>query len=325
MSNLAPLFVADEPSLGRERAIAAFRNGARTSSAWASLILVAAMVALALATGKGSSLGTVTLVVGALFVRDLGRWIGIHIVGYPDPELLILPFFRRALPAEGDRVEQWKRGVVILLGPLPGLAVAFVLAVVSSFGSSPELRNGIFVITVVNATMLIPLRSFDGGRLLNIVLFSRSRWLELVFSILTAAVLAIAAVRGSSVFWGLLAGFALINAHSRFQLAGAAAGVRADFPDLPRKPVKVPEQAVDMIFAAADRLAAPALRTQMHAGDVRAASLYAGRMLQIHETAVQLPPALLPSLLLLLAYGGGFVLATCSVVMTVLAGKGGAP
>ncbi len=280
---------------GRERVIATFRGSTRSSPVWGALIFLGVILAIAMATGTGFSFTVLAVIGGVLLVDDVARWVGMRVLGYSDVDLLVFPFFRKAVPAEGSRVEQWRRGVVILLGPLPGLLVVFVLALFSRGVPSPELRQALFVATFVNAVGLIPLSSFDGGRLLNVVLFSRSRWIELGFSLLTVAALVLAAVRWSTVVWGILALLELNTARVRFQIARAAADVRAAFPDLPRKPVKVPEEAVDALFTAADQLANPALRDQLGAAQPGATSLYASRMVQIHERAVQRPPPLLPS------------------------------
>jgi hypothetical protein len=323
MSSDAGLEEAMDPAGARAQAIATFRNGARTSSTWAAFIVVAALVALSFRSSAGSSIGLVALIAVTWFLHDLGCWVGIRLLGYPDPELLLLPFFRKALPPEGERVEQWRRGVILLLGPLPCIFVAFVLALAPGFAAVPELRHGIVVITIVSSVGLIPFSSFDGGRILNLVVFSRSRWIELAFSLLTGAALGLGALLWSSWLLGVLAVFALLGARARFRITGAIADMRARFPDLLRKPVKVPEPAVDALFTAADELVTSGARAMMQKSDLRSAPIYAGLMRQIHDGAVQEPPSLLASFLLLLAYVGGIGLAAITLVLATLAASGG--
>jgi hypothetical protein len=327
MSSGAPLpepeDAADHPV--QQRALEIFRSGARAGSAWISMAIVVAFFALSYRESTGLSLGSLALAGGAVLFRDLGRWVGARVLGYPDAELLLFPFFRKALPAEGDRTEQWRRGVVILLGPLPGLVIAFALAVAVTFAEAPGLRHAVFVVTVVNAAMLAPLSTFDGGRILDLVVFSRSRWLELVFSLLTVAALALAAWQWSSIVYGILALFGLVASRTRFRVTGAVAAVRARFPSLPVKPVKVPDAAGSALFHAADALVTGATRAMMHKGDVRAAPVYAGLMQQIHDGAVQKPPSAVSSFLLLLAYVGGVGLAASTLVLTFVASGGKAP
>jgi hypothetical protein len=319
MTSVEP--AADAPfdfkSRARDRAVALFRED-RGGSTWSPIIVYAAFLAIAYGSRSGTSLPTIAAVAGAMAFRDLGRFAGVHLLGYPDRELLLLPFLRKTLPAEGDRGERWKQGLIVMLGPLPGLLLAFILAIVTRFVPGKAIGQAILSVTLINAMMLLPLRSFDGGRLLNIVLFSRSRWVELGFALLTAGALFYAASRFDSVIYVLIAVASLLYARSRFQIARASMAIRARRPDLPRKPADVPDDAAGELFDEADTLVPRALSLKARAGDATPAPTYAMTMRRIHDGAVMTPPSAVASLLLLVLYGTGIVLAAATIFVTIL-------
>jgi hypothetical protein len=300
-------------------AVRTFRTGAQVGS---DLLPVIILVVILLLPGKdGFEIGRFLGAVGALFFRDLCRWGGIHLLGYPDKQLLIFPFLRTRLPAGTDRVERYKQGIVILLGPLPSLFLAFVITMATISLQTPTLRNTLVYVAAVNAFLLVPLGTFDGGRILNLVIFSRSRIVELLFLGVTSVALFYIGIRLGQVAFYLIGGLGLLNAGRRFGTRRAATAVHARFPDLPVRPQDIEDPAAAELFEAAHKLAPAAARRATDAGDPRHAALYATRMREIHEAAVLAPPSLLWSILLLFLYGLGIVLATATLAITILGPK----
>src|SRR5579872_3095500 len=82
---------------------------------------------------------------------------------------------------ESARVAAWKQGVVLLLGPVPGIVVAFALGLQSEL--SPLARETAISLVSINGFNLLPMAGLDGARLLEHVLFSRRRWLAIGFQL----------------------------------------------------------------------------------------------------------------------------------------------
>ena len=196
-------------------AMKALRSRSRWSAALVLLVSFALFI-LVRQQQSGSTRGLVILL-GVLLFHELGHYAGMRVFGYRDVRMFFIPFFGAAVSGKRGDVAPWKEGIVLLLGPVPGIAVAFALAMNGAI-TSPGVRPVAFSLVTINAFNLLPLAGLDGARLLQHVLFSRRRWLEVLFQLCVA--LALAAVGIKTEVWALLA-FAYGN---RLCTADALAG-----------------------------------------------------------------------------------------------------
>jgi Zn-dependent protease len=140
----------------------------------ASFILLPAVVGLPVVF--------LVLVAAVLALHEAGHWVGMRIFGYRDPRMYFVPFFGAATVGRPSGAGAWQQGIVVLLGPLPGIALSLLLLILASSGVAPGLlRLAALALVCVNGINLLPLGSLDGGRFFQRVLFSRHRHLELVF------------------------------------------------------------------------------------------------------------------------------------------------
>ena len=317
-----PLPATDQDPRGPAYAAAVriVRSGVQPGSdLWPLAVLV---LFLLIPTGKGGFDPARLLgMIGAILFRDFGRWAAIHLLGYPDKSLLIFPFLRRNLPEAGDRNERYKQGLVILAGPLPGIFLAFVVALATLGFRPPQLNSVILYVVILNGFLLLPLGSFDGGRVLNLVIFSRSRIVEAVFLVLTAAALCYASFRFELYVLAIVGLLGFFNAQRRFATRRAAADFRKLRPALSGRLEDLDDVPMHELFDAAHRLAPRAAQRSASAGDARFAALYASRMREIYEDAVFVAPSLLGSLGIVALYLAGLALAAITAVLTVLGPK----
>ena len=211
-------------------AMKALRSRSRWSAALVLLVSFALFI-LVRQQQSGSTRGLMVLV-GVLLFHELGHYAGMRLFGYRDVRMFFIPFFGAAVSGKRGDVAPWKEGVVLLLGPVPGIAVAFALAMNGAI-ASPDVRPVAFSLVTINAFNLLPLAGLDGARLLQHVLFSRRRWLEVLFQL--CAALALAAVGIKTEVWALLA-FAylmLVILPLRWRVLGAAGRLRAQGISVP--------------------------------------------------------------------------------------------
>jgi hypothetical protein len=69
------------------------------------------------------------ILIAAIFVHEMGHFIGMKILGYRNVRMFFIPLFGAAVSGRSLQAPAWKRAVVTLLGPLPGIALAFVFFV----------------------------------------------------------------------------------------------------------------------------------------------------------------------------------------------------
>ncbi|HEY3804543.1 MAG TPA: site-2 protease family protein [Kofleriaceae bacterium] len=194
------------------------------------LVTVAVFVAVSAIRGE-STIETIAMIVGTVFVHELGHALGMLVFGYRDVKIFFIPLLGAATSGKARGVAAWKQAIVLLLGPVPGLVAALVLFRID--GPS-WLRSLAVVLLVVNAFNLLPLEPLDGGRLWQLLLFSRNRHAEIGFRAITG----LAVVAGSIALhlWVLAAVGYLILITVRFQARLLAAAAKLRPLDLPSDP-----------------------------------------------------------------------------------------
>ena len=105
------------------------------------------------------------------------------------------PFLWRGLARSAKEMPVWKQAIVLLAGPVPGLfaAAAFLLyRGFYPFETSIDVSKIAVVVGFVNLANLLPLSPLDGGKLLEISVFSR--WPRAHFAMAVLSVIAFSAL-----------------------------------------------------------------------------------------------------------------------------------
>lgn len=142
-------------------------------------VLLFTLIYLADALRTRSSLDSVLVVVGVLLAHELGHFVGMRWFGYRDVRVFFIPGFGAATTGRPEGAARWKEGVVLLLGPVPGLLVG--TALLWQRPLDPALDYVALTLVLINALNLLPIGGLDGGKLIQLVLFSRDRRFELPF------------------------------------------------------------------------------------------------------------------------------------------------
>ncbi|RYE94714.1 MAG: hypothetical protein EOO75_01255 [Myxococcales bacterium] len=144
-------------------------------------------VLLALTAGVNTVSEGVALVL-AVLVHELGRVAAMWLVGYRDDRLLYVPIFGTPrVGAPGAVVPAWKRAVVWLAGPLPGLALVLVAFVRGHPGGL--WGEALWIALLLNTLDLLPLGSLDAGLVDEPLLAGRASGLETAFVVVSGVCL----------------------------------------------------------------------------------------------------------------------------------------
>lgn len=170
--------------------------------------------------------GVLLMVIPVLLIHEMGHYLGMKIFGYADVRMFFIPLFGGAVSGRSLDVPGYKRGIVALLGPLPGLLAGLACLLVHA-----RTQQNIWLLVakaflLINGFNLLPIYPLDGGHLLGETLFCRSRYIELVVRIASGALLtAIALALG---LWMLAIPGVLVALFSSaaFKEAGAADRLR---------------------------------------------------------------------------------------------------
>lgn len=115
-----------------------------------------------------------------LLVHELGHFAAMKAFGYRQLGIFFLPLLGAAAQGKKDSAPPWQQLVILLAGPVPGMVAAllFVLAVTSLGLVVPPAFTEFalyvcLLALVVNFINLLPIMPLDGGRVTELLFFSR--------------------------------------------------------------------------------------------------------------------------------------------------------
>lgn len=162
--------------------IAVTRPESNKSSRWSKTFIFLATLGIFLALGKFQwNLTTLLALLLVLFLHELGHFLAMRACGYRDLSIFFLPLLGAATSGRHDHASPWQKFVVFLAGPVPGILLALALlwslpALALTHGEivgNPALLTFIMLLLVINYLNLLPVTPFDGGRVMEILFFSR--------------------------------------------------------------------------------------------------------------------------------------------------------
>jgi len=169
--------------------------------------------------------------VTVLLIHEAGHFAGMKLFGYRDVRMFFLPFFGAAVSGRSHNVPGWQAAVVLLLGPLPGIAIGAVLGVLALVLKMDSLQSMALLFTALNGFNLLPFVPMDGGRLLQLVLFGRQRHLEALFQAFTGILLAVIGFAGGGWVLGVVGILMLIGSGHIFRVSTVARETLAETGD----------------------------------------------------------------------------------------------
>lgn len=196
-------------------------------------LLIGSVLLFALAFSIDFSLEFVAMLVGVLFVHELGHYLGMRAFGYRDVKILFIPLLGAATVGHAEGVPAWQRVVVYLLGPVPGIVIGGFCVWWATATGSPTLLSLGTVFLILNYINLLPILPLDGGHVVRTLIFDRFPLAGFGFFLLSVAALgAFAWTADEPVLWFLflfsLVGIPIFWRDAR--LVSRFDGVRAQQP-----------------------------------------------------------------------------------------------
>lgn len=270
------------------------------------LSLVAFVLASAGSDVKQTALDLVILV-GVIAFHEAGHYVGMRAFGYRDVTVFFVPFLGAATAGKPQGVAPWKEGVVLLLGPLPGVALGVVLLALVGSEPSPQ-RSVMSMLLLLNGFNLLPMNPLDGGQLLRLLLFSRSRVTEAAFTVVSSVLMVGLGLAIDAWFLAAISVFPLLGLGWRWKLSAAAKTLA---------PLGLPPAA-----SALDERQTRALFETTHAlGGGQAkdrAGFLAREMDNLLQLATSRPPSALSTLGFLGVWGAGLAVSITAAFIAIM-------
>jgi Zn-dependent protease len=266
--------------------------------AWAFLITLALFIVAGLLRWETEFLW---ILVGALIVHEFGHYVTMRFFGYKNLRMIFVPLGGAAVIGSNYNIPGWKKAMVSLMGPLPGILFAAGCAVFALRGGPIEWRDKVALIALIlNGLNLLPVFPLDGGAYLNAILFCRNAKLEIVFKAIAVVALAVSAFWFHDYLLGALAYFLAVGLRPSFRLARLTEQLRREvaIPAVhnPNElPVEVRNRVIEGVKASIRRPAS--------------AKTIAAQTLGIFERLNARPPGVAGTVVLLAVYAGTIAIA----------------
>ena len=249
-----------------------------------------------------------------LFLHELGHWIAMRIFKYRNLRMFFIPFFGAAVTGQNWNVPGWKKALVSLAGPLPGIALGVIIGCVGMYTGHDVLKKSALMLIFINAFNLLPVLPLDGGHFLHATLFCRNRWLDIIFRCLAAVTLLVVAALGMGRFF-MGIGIALaVGLPVAFKLGKVTDRFRSQplMPPLPGED-RVPAPTAQALITAVKEVL-PAASTN---------KMIAQQVLGIFETLNARPPGALATISLLILYSGSILVSVVFGALVFISKSGG--
>ena len=249
-----------------------------------------------------------------LFFHEAGHWVAMRLFHYRNLRMFFIPLFGAAVTGRHWNVPGWKKGIVSLAGPVPGIVVGALLAILALAVKTAWINELAFLLLILNGFNLLPVLPLDGGHVLHATLFCRNRWLDIAFRCAAIAGMLLLGIAGLGRILVYLAIPLAISLPVAFKLGKVVDLLRGTAlpPPLPDSDRIPPETAQAIISV---------LKAEQPKGISN--KILAQQTLSVYETLNARPPGVLATFALLMVHGGAFLVALACCFVLVLGKFGG--
>lgn len=252
---------------------------------------------------------TTLLLLVVLLVHELGHFVAMKLFQYRNVRMFFIPLFGAAVSGKHYNVPGWKKVIVSLMGPLPGILLGAILGSLGMLLGQSYLTNIAIMFLILNGFNLLPFLPLDGGWVLHSTLFCRHYLLDTVFRALAGVGFIVGWLVFDALVFLFLGVIMLLALPVSYRKAKAVhslklKGVPASASDGDTIPPETARMIVDEIKA-----------TYNHAN--LHTKILAQHTVQIFESLNARPPGWLGSGAALLAQTTGFVMAILFCVVFI--------
>lgn len=255
------------------------------------------------------------MIVGILFFHEMGHYITMRMFHYRNLRMFFIPMVGAAVSGQHYNVPGWKKVIVALAGPLPGIVLGGALGIAGIVhGYNPLMLKTAVAALLLNGLNLLPVLPLDGGRVVHAMLFSRHPALDITFRIAAAVLLILGSLAPGGRFFMFLGIATLISVPAAYRTARIAhelrlAGLPSVSPDSQTIPIDIAQVIIDRV-----RQAFPAKTGN---------KMIAQHTLNVYETINARPPGWPATIGFGAVHGGAFVVSLIMVAVFVFAQQPG--
>ena len=131
------------------------------------------------------SWSAVLLLVSVIVIHEFGHFIVMKIFGYQGIKMTFVPFMGAYVSGEADHFSKYKKIVLLLAGPLPGILIGMLLLFLHQQHTHQYYFLAALAFLLLNLFNLLPIGALDGGQAIETIFPGSSIIVETVFLILS--------------------------------------------------------------------------------------------------------------------------------------------
>ncbi len=129
------------------------------------------------------------ILTAVILLHECGHLWAMSIFRYRDISMLFIPFFGAAAIAHKEEATLTQKFWVLLAGPLPGLLLGIGLLQANRKLNNPVWIEAAWMLIELNLFNLLPIYPLDGGKIADLLLFSRHPYINVLFKITCVIIL----------------------------------------------------------------------------------------------------------------------------------------
>ena len=131
----------------------------------------------------------VVLLIPILFFHEMGHLVAMRWCNYRNLRMFFIPLLGAAVTGQNYNVPGWKKVIISLMGPLPGIVLGIVLGLLGIALEQPLIQEAATLMLFLNGFNLLPVLPLDGGWVMHAIFFSRHYLLDVGFRLIAAILL----------------------------------------------------------------------------------------------------------------------------------------
>jgi len=282
---------------------------------WGGIVALL-VISLLLFVGVGAqrwSWNYLIILLAVLLVHELGHYLAMRAFNYRNLRMFFIPLFGAAVSGQNHNVPGWKKVVVSLMGPVPGIVLGIIFGVAGMALHQPWLLKVAIVSLLLNGFNLLPVLPMDGGWIFHTLIFSRHPVLDAAFRVLAIIGLMALGIFTKSKFLMYLGIPILMGIPTAYRTARIAAELkRRGLPPVPPDDQNIPAETANAIIA----------EIQKSSTKPQSNKTIAQQVLQIFETINAHPPVWPATVGLLFVHLASLALAAVFAFTFVVAQRG---
>ncbi len=147
---------------------------------------------------------TVITIVAVLFFHEAGHYAAMRWFGYRNVKMFFVPGLGAAVAGYARFMPGYKRVIVALMGPVPGIIVGALCWYIGYRAESAVWNLAAAMLVLLNGFNLVPIVPFDGGRVVDDTIFCRDPWLRAGFGVIAGVLLMLASFWDGTLIFLLL-------------------------------------------------------------------------------------------------------------------------